>query len=440
MPNEKYDNIFLIGLLTFTVLLLLLHQVSFNKSLVVDVNSPYSSQVTSDNTVQGGRSTANLITNKDYLLLECDIIASSYAWPFCEISFEFHTAIIDNSSSYMDLSLYENVHITAQYLNETPSRIRFHLRTFNPLYSKLNDKNTWKYNGIEFSPNKDGSPVSIPLKAMQVPSWWLVEQDIPIMNSSPELDRVMTLEIATGNGIKPGKHQLKVSKIEFTGKMFSDAQLYSFIIFIWIFAALTGLFINLKRSKKTLEKSFKRTEELKQLNRLLNVETKEFRNKSERDPLTGALNRSGIEAIFTDEIKILSLIFIDIDHFKTINDTYGHAIGDKILVEFVRIINKNSRTTDFLARWGGEEFLLICPNTNLEEAFELSESLRIILSEHQWVEKIALTASFGIAQKEDETINEFIERADKALYSAKAKGRNTVVKSIGSTIDSSITF
>ncbi|MDO6444580.1 GGDEF domain-containing protein [Colwellia sp. 1_MG-2023] len=440
MPNEKYDNIFLIGLFTLTVLLLLLHQISFNKSLVIDVNSPYFSQVTSDNTVQGGKSKAKLVTNKDHFLLECDIIASSYAWPFCEISFEFHSATGDGSSTNMDLSLYENVSITAQYLDKTPTRIRFHLRTFNPLYSKLNDKNTWKYNGIEFSPNNDGSPVKIPLKAMQVPSWWLVEQNIPIMNSSPEFDRVMTLEIATGNGIKPGKHKIKVSKIEFTGKMFSDVQLYSFIIIMWLLAALTGLFINLRRSKISLQKSIKRTEELKQLNRLLNVETKEFRNKSERDPLTGALNRSGIEAIFTDEIKVLSLIFIDIDHFKPINDNYGHAIGDKILIEFVQIISENSRTTDFLARWGGEEFLLICPNTKLDEAFELSESLRVILSQHQWVEDITLTASFGIAQKEDETINEFIERADQALYTAKAKGRNTVVKSMGKSIDSSIIF
>lgn len=440
MPNEKFDNIFLTGLLTLTIILLLLHKVSFNKSLIIDVNTQFASHASTDSKVNNGKSQAKLIKNSDHFLLDCNIIASSYSWPFCEVSFSFDTSKDGSPSTFLDLSLYDNVKISAQYLGENTSRIRFHLRTFNPVYSTLADKRTLKYNGIEYRPNKDNSPVEIPLKALQVATWWLIEQEIAIEHSVPEFEQAMSLEIATGNGISPGNYQLRIEKIEFTGKVISNKNMYALIIFMWVIAALAGLFINLKRSKLKLAKSIIRTQELKQLNRLLNVETTEFRKKSERDALTGALNRSGIEAIFTSEIKVLSLIFIDVDHFKSINDKYGHSSGDKVLVEFAQVINLNSRNTDFLARWGGEEFLLICPNTKLDEAFELAESLRVILSEHQWPENINLTASFGVAQKENETIDKFIERTDQALYSAKNNGRNTVVKSTGSSIDASIQF
>lgn len=440
MPNEKYDNIFLISLLILTIILLLLHKISFNKSLIIDVNSEFASHASTDSKVNNGQSQAKLIKKEDHFLLDCDIVTSNYSWPFCEVSFSFNTSKDGLPSTFLDLSLYDSVKISAQYLGENTSRIRFHLRTFNPVYSTLADQRTLKYNGIEYRPNKDNSPADIPLKALQVATWWLIEQEIAIEHSAPEFKQAMSLEIATGNGIPPGNYQLKIEKIEFTGKVISDKNMYALIIFMWIIAALTGLFINLKRSKVKLAKSINRTQELKKLNRLLNVETTEFKHKSERDPLTGALNRGGTEAIFTDELEILSLIFIDIDHFKMINDNYGHAVGDKVLVEFAKIINFNSRNTDFLARWGGEEFLLICPNTKLGEAFELAESLRIILSEHQWPESINLTASFGVAQKDKESIDKFIERADQALYAAKTKGRNTVIKSSGCAIDASITF
>ena len=159
----------------------------------------------------------------------------------------------------------------------------------------------------------------------------------------------------------------------------------------------------------------------------MNIETETLKDQITRDPLTGALNRSGIEPVFTTEIPIISLAFIDIDHFKKINDNYGHTVGDEVLVEFTSVISKNCRDTDFLARWGGEEFILVCPNTTIDQLFELTESLRNLLEEHEWPHGIQLTSSFGIAQKKNEDISSFIERADQALYSAKAQGRNRVI-------------
>jgi diguanylate cyclase (GGDEF)-like protein len=441
MPNEKFDNILLIGLLTLTIIILLLHKFSFNRSIVIDVNTPYNTKAITDNSLTTQESSkATLITNKDHFLLDCHIKASDYAWPFCELAFSFEPSQEINSPTPLDLSSFTNVNVSAKYIGEVSAGIRLQLRTFNSEYSTLDNDATWKYNGLEYWPDKNNYPVSVPLNGLQVATWWLIEQEIPIEFSGPEFNQVMVLEIATGNNIAPGHYQLKVEKIEFLGKIFSNLQIFYFTLSMWIVAAISGLFINLKRSKQKLAHSIRRTKELRQLNSLLNVESLELKNKSERDALTGALNRSGIQSVFTNELKVLTLIFIDIDHFKSINDNYGHAIGDEILIEFTKVISKNCRSTDFLARWGGEEFLLICPNTNANEAFELAESLRLIINEHRWVHNAVLTASFGVAQKSEETINECIERADQALYAAKSQGRNTVILSNNTIIDSSISF
>ncbi len=147
-----------------------------------------------------------------------------------------------------------------------------------------------------------------------------------------------------------------------------------------------------------------------------------------RDPLTGVLNRCGIQAVFTSDTQIISIAFIDIDHFKSVNDSFGHVIGDDVLITFSKVISENSRDTDFLARWGGEEFILVCPNTTLKQVTEFSEKLRILVMEKEWPEGVKLTASFGVAQKNNtEAVTNFIERADKALYAAKAQGRNRVI-------------
>ncbi|MEW6990134.1 GGDEF domain-containing protein [Colwelliaceae bacterium 6441] len=442
MRSEKFDNIILLGLIALTIIILLLHEFSFNKSLIIDVNTPYSATAITDRSINNkDGSTATLTTHDDHFLLDCQIIKSDYAWPFCEVTFNFVMNKQNKKLPPIDLSSLTSVKVSANYVGKNSAGIRFQLRSFNPVYSTYNNDASWKYNGLEYWPEKNTYPVSFNLNALQVSTWWLLENEIPIEHSAPEFDQVMVLEIATGNRILPGHYQLKIEKIEFIGKLFKNREVFAFVILMWIFAAVFGLFINLKRSKIKLAKSIQRTIELKQLNRLLNVESKELKNQAERDPLTGALNRSGIESIFTSEIQVLSLIFIDIDHFKPINDQHGHAIGDEILIEFVKIISENSRGTDFLSRWGGEEFLLICPNTHLKEASELAESLRVILSEHHWSHNIKLTASFGVAQKEDEAVDKFIERADQALYAAKARGRNTVViSSHTDNIDSTISF
>ena len=119
---------------------------------------------------------------------------------------------------------------------------------------------------------------------------------------------------------------------------------------------------------------------------------------------------------------------LDIDHFKSVNDTYGHDVGDAVLVKFSEIISQTIRENDVVGRWGGEEFLLICPETYIKQSSELAELLRTRIENSDFPIVGRKTASFGVAAyKEEESITELLKQADNALYQAKENGRNQVI-------------
>lgn len=153
------------------------------------------------------------------------------------------------------------------------------------------------------------------------------------------------------------------------------------------------------------------------------------------DPLTSLYNRRKFKEMLQYETeknqryqKSLSLILCDIDHFKRINDNFGHDVGDIALKAFAKKITDNIRDVDVFARWGGEEFIILMPSTSTNSANTVAEKLRKTI-EMTSIEQIDhLTASFGVTGfKTSDTIDSFIKRADDALYKAKEGGRNRVV-------------
>lgn len=152
------------------------------------------------------------------------------------------------------------------------------------------------------------------------------------------------------------------------------------------------------------------------------------------DKLTGIYNRHKFEELFLVEVERsnrfrlpLSMILLDIDNFKLINDTYGHSIGDDVLKHSVAVIQKNIRKLDILSRWGGEEFLVLTPGSNLEDTQQLAEKLRLAIYNEPFDKIDNITVSIGLStlQKED-TFVQLFERTDKALYDAKKNGKNRV--------------
>lgn len=152
------------------------------------------------------------------------------------------------------------------------------------------------------------------------------------------------------------------------------------------------------------------------------------------DELTTLYNRRHINEVVKEQYSILqryqkasSCIMIDIDFFKHINDSFGHQAGDEVLRKVAQTIKNNIRTTDFGGRWGGEEFLIVCQNTLLENTTILAEKLRKAFMDIQIPNLSTITASFGVGQMIDgEGVESIIKRIDDALYQAKENGRNQV--------------
>lgn len=162
----------------------------------------------------------------------------------------------------------------------------------------------------------------------------------------------------------------------------------------------------------------------------------DLRLAASRDPLTGVANRGELEShmqqmlaesLNSESPVHCSAIFIDVDHFKEINDTFGHAAGDIVLIEIARLLQQETYSGEFVGRYGGEEFLILCPATDLDQAISRAERFRLAVAgiELSELDRWPLTASFGVTQAlPADTAAAMMRRADKALYAAKNGGRN----------------
>lgn len=164
----------------------------------------------------------------------------------------------------------------------------------------------------------------------------------------------------------------------------------------------------------------------------------ELEKLAHTDSLTGLYNRRRMQEILELQRSVsarsglgFTLVFVDIDHFKKFNDTYGHCCGDYILCEAAFFMKNHLRQGDALARWGGEEFLMMLPNTNIEGARTIAEKIRRAIAEKRFElagQAFSVTMTFGLAEHEDETsIDESLKRADDALYRGKEAGRNLIM-------------
>lgn len=155
---------------------------------------------------------------------------------------------------------------------------------------------------------------------------------------------------------------------------------------------------------------------------------------SERDGLTNVYNRRTMFKKLSDLIhthnvygEAFSLIMFDIDHFKKVNDTYGHLVGDDVLRKLSSLIHEDKRKDDIVCRYGGEEFFLLLPNTSIEGAKQLAKRLHGIISDMKIKKVGSITVSMGVVEhKLDEAIDEVVKRVDDLVYKAKDAGRNTI--------------
>ncbi|WBW98446.1 GGDEF domain-containing protein [Oceanirhabdus sp. W0125-5] len=155
---------------------------------------------------------------------------------------------------------------------------------------------------------------------------------------------------------------------------------------------------------------------------------------SMKDSMTNLFNHENICNILKKEIKVskessqqLSILMTDIDHFKKINDTYGHQVGDQVIIKIAKLLRESCRETDYVGRYGGEEFLVVLTNTNKEQVKKFAERFRKEIEEIDFGLTSQVTVSGGVKTYEKESAEEMIKMADDALYQAKEKGRNCIV-------------
>jgi len=195
---------------------------------------------------------------------------------------------------------------------------------------------------------------------------------------------------------------------------------------MWLLG-LTGLYAGYSGLRRRTEERDLAEKELQRVNAILE-------NQATTDALTGICNRRKFSELLQTKIREakrygmpLVLILFDIDHFKLVNDTYGHEGGDHVLQELTRVVNGMIRQTDIFARYGGEEFVILVHNNDIRTGRELAEKIRLLVAGHDFPQMGTVTCSFGLTQYcPDDTPEAIIKRADDAMYAAKQAGRNRV--------------
>ncbi|ENS5607189.1 TPA: GGDEF domain-containing protein [Vibrio mimicus] len=420
----------LLGLVLITIVTILLYW-QFGSAKRVLVSPQRFTYFATNDQISGGASTSALLIEGGEAQVRCELLASNYPWPYCGISVHINP----DPTLGLDLSDIHTIRLNVDLQGPTdkPAAMRFYLRNFNPIYSKVDDEYTHKYNGLEFTPGVGKGSIDIPIRSLQVMTWWLVDNKISIGNSAPEFTNINKIEFATGSGSQFGEYQLTIHQVELIGDYIAGEKLFLAMLIMW---AATGAWLSvleIRRNRREALLARMRQEHLQRLNHSLHEQNMKYVEMAHRDALTGAINRHGIRDWLQEQARLVrwqlsqfSVLFIDIDYFKQVNDVYGHGLGDDLLREFALVINREIRESDRLVRWGGEEFVVFCAQTGIEQAVELAERLRLRVENHSWIHGDELTCSIGISQMEDERITETVSRADEALYRAKRLGRNRI--------------
>ena len=208
--------------------------------------------------------------------------------------------------------------------------------------------------------------------------------------------------------------------ITYVNRVLKENTIQTLLSFLLFLLAIIPIIITYKNILKDKQKAFQ-----------------EISKKSITDPLTGLYNRYKLDK----ELQIhyenyqknnhcFALLIIDLDHFKKINDKYGHKEGDEVLKAFAKVLKQTTRLTDIVGRWGGEEFLIIYPNSNLENGLLLAQKLHNAVENSVDLKKHNLTISIGIGtpQNKNLSLDKLVKDVDKALYRAKEKGRNQTIE------------
>ncbi|MGL1958781.1 MAG: GGDEF domain-containing protein [Colwellia sp.] len=418
----------LFTLLFITSILLVSQKSILNNVITITPKTHPQFELYDDNN-KGGNTKQQVFESEVLYKWQCILDKGNTDYPYCGFLINLGKSI----SNGIDLSDHKSLKLWLKYQGKAKT-IRVSLRNFNPDYSNIENNDSTKYHELNIPIEYLDRNEHIKLRNFNIPMWWKRDRQIPVHLGGPELSNTVYIDIQTGSDLTDGLHQFELKKIELHGQWLSTEKWYLSILFFWLILGATILIFRLVKLNKAIRQSNKRENTLIKQNTDLDIKAQTFAKLSKTDNLTGALNRQGIEEsiergvlAWESENKPLSIIMLDIDHFKNVNDTYGHDVGDKVLKLISKAIKKNIRYTDSFARWGGEEFVLVCCDTSIDDAGLIAENLRERITRTVLIDDIKVTASFGVSSVQcSDSVDDLFKRADEALYNAKNSGRNNV--------------
>lgn len=375
----------------------------------------------------GGQTMAGWVDRGRYHFF-CRAGSESISTPYCGLSINFHSP---DTKGYVG---YEYMEMKIQYQGNN-ERLRLKMHNFKP--SAPGDTRE-SLQGLEVS-----FLATDTRELLKINNYGALASNFATETRSkkPSGENFNTIDI--GIDLVPpiitGDHQIQLDYIDIYGKMFPADSWYLGVAILWLTSNLIFITRHMMMQEKRIRNDSQRLTTLAHYSDDLQQESQRYKLLSSTDPLTGALNRNGFATEMSQRApkgKLplnTMLMIIDLDHFKRVNDTHGHDAGDAVLRETAQIIHKNTRATDRFIRWGGEEFLLFCENTNEQQALLIAEKIRAAIeamSIRYHDEHIIVTVSIGLgvaASQED--FDNLFQRTDNALYRAKNLGRNCIVLS-----------
>jgi diguanylate cyclase (GGDEF)-like protein len=367
---------------------------------------------------QGGQTQAQWVDEKQFHFT-CVSTATTIEAFYCGLSIQVGKAAQDSNYSQ-----YQRMELKINYRGNN-QRLRLKMHNFNPANPKGDNRETLKGLDVSFTPEDTRTPIVLHDYA------WIASED------SRFSDNILDVVIDLVPPIAAGEHSIQLEYADLYGQLLPAGTWYLGIAIVWLCSNLLFISRHLILQERRIRNDSKRLSTLVNFSDDLQQESQRYKLLSNTDPLTGTLNRNGFAQEISQRapneilMRNTTMMVIDLDNFKRINDSHGHDAGDAVLRELAQVIHKNTRANDLFVRWGGEEFILFCESTNAQHALLIAEKIRAAVETTPigYNEKnIAVTISIGISVAESQEYFEgLFRRADQALYRAKHLGRNCVV-------------
>ncbi|MCJ2376868.1 GGDEF domain-containing protein [Vibrio sp. ZSDZ34] len=367
-----------------------------------------------NDTINGGRSLGRIVPNTSTVSFTCKTVRSN-TFQFCSVMIP----ITSHENQGVDLSSLSHLEVTLSYTEVAGIRDSVLVYLHNQETSSSGESISRTNLKTIVPSNSDKNTYSIDLKALHVPSWWLLNNP-NVADIAAKINNITHIQVATGDSHRLKNTNIEIHQLKIKGKWINLETIQACLFTLWSTVILIDILMRIVKSHRSAQNSIL----------VAHKERDKYQRLAVRDPLTGISNRQGVHEYFQSSrqtSKAMFIILFDVDHFKKVNDVYGHNEGDNILVNLSATVGNNLANGTCFARWGGEEFIILCHEQSRHTAVMLAEQIRLTIAAAKLSQYTKVTCSVGITDIDYSlplTLN--VERADKALYKAKSSGRNQV--------------